>query len=209
MKIIILHGLYMHGLVMHPLSQKLRKLGYQTKVLTYNTLAINEHKVFDAIDAALSQTETNVLVGHSLGGLMIKHYLAARKPTAKQVSHVIALGSPLQGASIVKRIQDLGFGAMLGNSPEHGLTTHEDKWIYPQKLGSIAGTVPFGARALLMMDGNDLSDGTVTIEETKIDGMTDHLEIPQTHTSIIYSSFVPKQIEYFIRNDEFRHSQHH
>ncbi len=55
------------------------------------------------------------------------------------------------------------------------------------------------------MDNNELSDGTVTIEETKIEGMTDHLEIPQTHTSLIYSNFVPKQIEHFIHFDRFHH----
>ncbi len=98
MKIIILHGLYMHGIFMQPLSQKLIKLGFHTKALTYNTVAINEAKVFDSIDAALSQNETNVLVGHSLGGLMIKHYLASRQPSIERVSHVITLGSPLQGA---------------------------------------------------------------------------------------------------------------
>ncbi|MEK6212730.1 MAG: triacylglycerol lipase, partial [Vibrio fluvialis] len=40
MKIIILHGLYMHGFVMQPLGQRLSKLGYDTEVLSYNTVAI-------------------------------------------------------------------------------------------------------------------------------------------------------------------------
>lgn len=65
MKIIILHGLYMHGLVMQPLSQKLRKLGYETQVLSYNTVSINEESLFDSIDKALNPLTANVLVGHS------------------------------------------------------------------------------------------------------------------------------------------------
>ncbi len=44
MKIVILHGLYMHGLVMQPLAQRLNKLGYQTEVISYNTLAIDDEK---------------------------------------------------------------------------------------------------------------------------------------------------------------------
>ncbi len=94
MKIIILHGLYMHGLVMQPLSQKLRKLGYETQVLSYNTVSINEDTLFNTIDHALNPLTTNILVGHSLGGLMIKRYLANRKPTTCLISHVIAIGSP-------------------------------------------------------------------------------------------------------------------
>ncbi|HCG8515425.1 TPA: triacylglycerol lipase [Vibrio parahaemolyticus] len=204
MKIIILHGLYMHGLVMQPLSQKLRKLGYETQVLSYNTVAIDEYSLFDSIDHSLNPLTANVLVGHSLGGLMIKRYLANRKPTTSLISHVVAIGSPLKGASIVGRIQDLGLGAILGNSPHHGLNKHDDAWAFPQKLGSIAGTVPIGARPLLIRNDNTMSDGTVTVEETRLDGMQDHIEVKQTHTSLIYNTFVPQQIDHFIRTDYFR-----
>ncbi|HGS5637385.1 TPA: triacylglycerol lipase [Vibrio parahaemolyticus] len=204
MKIIILHGLYMHGLVMQPLSQKLRKLGYETQVLSYNTVAIDESSLFDSIDHSLNPLTANVLVGHSLGGLMIKRYLANRKPTTSLISHVVAIGSPLKGASIVGRIQDLGLGAILGNSPHHRLNKHDDAWAFPQKLGSIAGTVPIGARPLLIRNDNTMSDGTVTVEETRLDGMQDHIEVKQTHTSLIYNTFVPQQIDHFIRTDYFR-----
>ncbi|MCS0058700.1 triacylglycerol lipase [Vibrio parahaemolyticus] len=204
MKIIILHGLYMHGLVMQPLSQKLRKLGYETQVLSYNTVAIDESSLFDSIDHSLNPLTANVLVGHSLGGLMIKRYLANRKPTTSLISHVVAIGSPLKGASIVGRIQDLGLGAILGNSPHHGLNKHVDAWAFPQKLGSIAGTVPIGARPLLIRNDNTMSDGTVTVEETRLEGMQDHIEVKQTHTSLIYNTFVPQQIDHFIRTDYFR-----
>ncbi|HHF3079367.1 TPA: triacylglycerol lipase [Vibrio diabolicus] len=204
MKIIILHGLYMHGLVMQPLSQKLRKLGYETQVLSYNTVAIDESSLFDSIDHSLNPLTANVLVGHSLGGLMIKRYLANRKPTTSLISHVVAIGSPLKGASIVGRIQDLGLGTILGNSPHHGLNKHDDAWAFPQKLGSIAGTMPIGARPLLLRNDNTMSDGTVTVEETRLDGMQDHIEVKQTHTSLIYNTFVPQQIDHFIRTDYFR-----
>lgn len=206
MKIIILHGLYMHGVVMQPLSHKLRKMGYQTKVLTYNTVAIDNQTLFQKMDEALSRTMPNVLVGHSLGGLIIKNYLRARKPSSQTISHVVAIGSPIRGASIVDRIKQLGFSSMLGNSTEHGLSMHDDTWEMPQKLGCIAGTLPVGARALLMMDNSIASDGTVTLEETMIDGMTDHIHTPSSHTSLIYNSFVPKQIDNFIRCDCFLHS---
>lgn len=205
MKIIILHGLYMHGMVMQPLSQKLNNLGYNTQVITYNSVAINPKRLFNKIDHALSQESTNVLVGHSLGGLIIKQYLASRQCTDECVSHVVTLGSPMRGASIVTRIQDLGIGKILGNSLHFGLREHNSRWDYPQKLGSIAETLPIGARALFLMDRRKPSDGTVTVEETTIEGMTDHILTPSSHTSLIYSSFVPKQIHHFIQHDAFLH----
>ncbi|WP_077336916.1 PGAP1-like alpha/beta domain-containing protein [Vibrio ruber] len=203
MKIILLHGLYMHGVALQPLRQRLNQLGYTTEVLSYNTVAIDDEKLFSNIDAALDETHTNILVGHSLGGLMIKNYLASRQPSTTQISHVVTLGSPLQGASIIGKIQAMGFGMILGNSPNHGLQQHQDEWRFPQKLGSIAGTVAFGFRPMLL--GYDsASDGTVTVEETKIPGMTDHLEIRYTHTTMLYAQTLASQIDGFIRHDRFQ-----
>ena len=205
MKVVILHGLYMHGVVMQPLSHRLRQYGLETQVITYNTIAIEQEKVFSKIDAALSGSQPNILIGHSLGGLIIKQYLSVRQPTLQHVSHVIAIGSPIKGASIVKRIQQLGIGALLGNSPQHGLNLHDDNWSFPQKLGCIAGTLPVGVRSILGMDKSIMSDGTVTVEETMIAGMTDHIQTPSSHTSLIYNTFVPLQIDHFIKHDFFLH----
>lgn len=205
MKIIILHGLYMHGMAMQPLSHKLRELGYRTKVLSYNSIAIDEQQLFESIDNALSNEMPNILVGHSLGGLIIKHYLQTRQLKRDKVSHVVTIGSPIQGASIVTRIQELGMSVILGNSTSFGLTEHESAWALPQKLGCIAGTLPLGARSLLMMDDWMLSDGTVTVEETKIEGMSDHIEIKSSHTAMIYSDLVPSQVDHFIKYDRFEH----
>lgn len=205
MKIIILHGLYMHGMVMKPLSYKLNGMGYRTEVLTYNSLAIDEQRVFSDIDRALCSKGKNILVGHSLGGLIIKHYLKDRQPSPRQVSHVVAIGSPLKGASIASKIQDIGLGAILGNAPDFGLTQHEEDWDFEQKLGSIAGTLPIGARSILIGGDDKRSDGTVTVEETKIAGMTDHIEINNSHTSLIYGASTLEQIHHFIQYSRFKH----
>ncbi len=187
---------------MLPLSQRMEKMGYQTEVISYNTVSIDEHKVFPAIDQALDPNQVNVLVGHSLGGVVIKRYLASRKPDATTISHVVAIGSPINGASIVGKIQQMGLGVLLGNSAEFGLNKHHDTWAFPQKLGSLAGTIPVGVRSILM--GREThSDGTVTVDETKITGMTDHHKVRNTHTSMIYSSSVAEQIDHFIRYDRF------
>ncbi|EGU43407.1 acetyltransferase/hydrolase [Vibrio ichthyoenteri ATCC 700023] len=193
----------MHAIVMQPLSRKLRELGFDTQTITYNSIAIDQDSIFEKIDGALSSDMTNLLVGHSLGGLVIKHYLASRRPSTEIISHIVTIGTPIKGASIVERIKQLGFSSILGNAPQHGLNLHDDRWEFPQKLGCIAGTLPLGARTLLMMDNSIQSDGTVTVDETKIDGMTDHIQTPRSHTSLIYSAFVPKQIQHFSQHDMF------
>ena len=201
MTIVILHGLYMHGVFMLPLSQRLGKLGYKTKVVSYNTVVINQEEVFAEIDQALEE-KGNVLLGHSLGGLMIKRYLASRQPSKEKISHVIVLASPIKGASIAERIKGLGLGVMLGNAGEHGLMLHEDKWEYPQLLGSISGTIPGGFRPILL-GAEHISDGTVTVDETKIEGMTDHVETSNTHSSILFSHQAIDEIDHFIKHNHF------
>jgi pimeloyl-ACP methyl ester carboxylesterase len=201
MNIVILHGLYMHGVVMMPLAQRLRALGYSTRIVSYNSLAINADEVFAAIDDALDEQD-NILLGHSLGGLMIKRYLAERQPDTGKISHVITLASPIKGASIAEHLQGMGLGMMLGNSTEHGLELHEDKWDFPQLLGSITGNVPVGVRPILLGSKHS-SDGTVTVEETKIEGMADHAETGDTHSSILLSSIAVEQIDHFIRFNHF------
>ncbi|WP_047043107.1 cobinamide adenolsyltransferase [Vibrio mexicanus] len=207
MKIIILHGLYMHGMMMQPLSYLLQQKGYDTEVISYNTVEIDLENLFDKIDLAIDFEDTNVLVGHSLGGLMLKQYLKQRPVPVETAPHVVTLGSPLQGASIAMKIQELGFGAMLGNSPEHGLNSHADKWEAPQKLGSLAGTTPLGFHSLIV-GTDEASDGTVTVDETKIEGMTDHIEVHATHTTMLHSDYVAMQIDHFIEHDRFYRNRH-
>ncbi|MEI5710433.1 hypothetical protein WB401_46110, partial [Streptomyces brasiliscabiei] len=58
-------------------------------------------------------------------------------------------------------------------------------------------------RSLLLRDQLD-SDGTVTVEETKIAGMTDHIAISTTHTSMLFNHSVAEQIDHFLRYNRFR-----
>ncbi|MGR5165588.1 alpha/beta fold hydrolase [Vibrio astriarenae] len=205
MNVVILHGLYMHGIVMQPLATNLEKHGYKTRIITYNSVAIDTQRIFKRIDRALDENGPNVLVGHSLGGLMIQRYLEDRQHGTDRVSHVVTIGSPLQGASIVSVIEEMGMGAFLGNSPQHGLAIQDNRWNLPQPLGSIAGNFDVGARRLLLGE-MEASDGTVTVEETRIEGMTDHIITHFSHTALIYSQVVPNQIDHFIQNNQFQHA---
>lgn len=202
MKIIILHGLYMNAFVMQPLRQRLQKLGYQTKVLDYSTVSIDANKLYSSIDDALEPEGNNVLLGHSLGGLMIQNYLTSRHPSTDAISHVVTLGSPMQGASIIRVIDEMGLSGILGNSIDFGLEPHENIWNFPQKLGCIAGNTGWGFRPLFMGFDSE-SDGTVTVEETYIEGMTDHIQTADTHLTLLYSDEVVKQIDHFIQFGKF------
>ncbi|WP_371373843.1 alpha/beta fold hydrolase [Thalassotalea aquiviva] len=203
MKIVLLHGLFMNSLVMVPMARRLSQLGWQVQTISYNTVRPNKDSVFAKLDKAIGQGPT-ILVGHSLGGLVITHYLASRQFSTDTIPMVITLGTPHQGAKIVKDMAKFKLDPILGTSTQFGLIPQEfaKTWNYPQQLISIAGNVKIGARPIMdkfLREDIEESDGTVGVEETEIDGMSKHLVIKQSHMSMLFAKEVPKMIDEFAR----------
>lgn len=191
MKIVLLHGLFMHSLIMLPLAKRLTKLGWQVENLSYPSTKTDKHELFKKLDDAIEQGPA-IMVGHSLGGLVIKDYLRTYQVDVNRVPMVITLGTPHQGSRIVNEMRKLNLHTLLGTSVDFGLipTEFEKEWPLPQRLISIAGDVKIGARPLMekmLRDDVSQSDGTVSISETKITGMSEHIIIKQTHTSMVYA----------------------
>ena len=201
MKIILLHGLFMHRLIMSPLAKRLAKLGWQVENLSYPSTKADKEALFQIIDAAIGDDQA-IMVGHSLGGLVIKDYLKSRQLPITKVPMVITLGTPHQGAKIVKDMEKVRLQGILGSAVQFGLipTQFSERWQLPQQLISIAGNVKIGPRPVLdkvWRDDIEESDGTVSIEETRLSGMTDHIVLRQTHTSLVYSKEVVTLIDKF------------
>ncbi|MUJ19140.1 lipase family alpha/beta hydrolase [Aliivibrio fischeri] len=200
--IVVLHGLYMHGLVMKPLASRLRRKGHTIQVISYNSVRINEALLFKRIRNCLSETEKNVIVGHSLGGILAVHFVNSHNDKHTPIDSIVTIGSPLQGASIAKEIQNRKLGFILGNSKEQGLVDVNQLTV-DCPIGSIAGTLPIGIRSSIIRDRVP-SDGTVTVEETVLPELKDHLCLNYSHTSLIYAKQTVEQIDYFIHHHEFK-----
>ncbi|MGN2614289.1 lipase family alpha/beta hydrolase [Aliivibrio fischeri] len=200
--IVVLHGLYMHGLVMKPLASRLRRKGHSVQVVSYNSVRINEALLFKRIRNCLSETEKNVIVGHSLGGILAVHFVNSHNDKHTAIDSIVTIGSPLQGSSIAKEIQSRKLGFILGNSKEQGLVDVNQLTV-DCPIGSIAGTMSIGIRSSIIRDKVP-SDGTVTVEETVLPELKDHLCLNYSHTSLIYAKQTVEQIDYFIHHHEFK-----
>ena len=189
-QVVVLHGLYMSGFVMRPLCSQLEKSGLSILNLSYNTLSPDRAAIFAQIDAFIDGKST-ALVCHSMGGLVARAYLAANSEQSQNVEKVITLGTPHKGSHIARRMQQKGFDVFLKNSVEFLLTENGD-WPFNAKLYSIAGDLPIGLMPLIAKGSQ--SDGTVLLDETKLNGMAEHKVFHLSHTSMIYSRQVMNYI---------------
>lgn len=199
MKIVLLHGLFMHGLIMAPLEKRLVKLGWQVENLSYPSTKTDKRHLFQKLDDIIASGPA-LLVGHSLGGLVIKEYLLTHQVPTSKVPMVITLGTPHQGTRIVDELKKVNLHTLLGTSLDFGLLPgeFEQKWPLPQKLISVAGNLNIGARPLLervMRDDVTESDGTVSVEETQIAGMSEHIVVKQTHSSMVFAKQTAELID--------------
>ncbi|MEL7306684.1 MULTISPECIES: PGAP1-like alpha/beta domain-containing protein [Pseudoalteromonas] len=197
-QVVVLHGLYMSGFVMRPLCSRLEKSGLKILNLTYNTLSPDRAAIFDKIDRFIGGKPT-ALVCHSMGGLVARAYLEANSLQSRHVEKVITLGTPHKGSHIAKQMQQKGFDMLLKNSVEFLLPENGD-WPFNAKLYSIAGDLPIGLMPLIAK--GSVSDGTVLIDETKLNGMAEHKVFHLSHTSMIYSRQVMDYIIKLINQSE-------
>lgn len=209
--VVLVHGLWMHGLVMEPMRWRLEHhYGYAVHPYSYPSvaqgLAENVQRLAEFL-AAIRAPKVH-LVGHSLGGVLALRTLGHMPDTVP--GRVVCLGSPLVGSGAARALGRWHGGeAMLGKLIRESLLQdpltrcegHRD-------VGVIAGDGGFGIGALMnAVEAGALKgphDGTVTVDETRLPGITDHVVLPVTHTWMLLSPEVADQAAYFLARGEFK-----
>ena len=114
------------------------------------------------------------------------------------------LGTPNQTSCAANTLRQWpGGGYLLGNSLENGLLGPLPEWDSNIPLGVIAGDFRFGM-GLIIPGIPRPNDGTVSVEETKLEGMQDHLILHASHFGLLVSKSTFRQTLIFFENGEFR-----
>jgi pimeloyl-ACP methyl ester carboxylesterase len=142
---------------------------------------------------------------HSMGGLLTRVYLARYRPS--RLGRVVMLGTPNQGSEIADLLKNLKlYRAYFGPAGQQ-LTTARDhaKALLPPvdyPVGVIAGNrsvYPVASTFVLPRP----NDGRVSVENTKLEGMTDHLVIAASHPRLTRSPIAIRQTIAFLRDGRF------
>ena len=211
--VVLLHGLLRSATDMALLAKYLEKQGYQTANILYPSrkMRLEDLTAFVAdkiaVHPGFRAAKTLHFVTHSMGGLIVRYYLAARRP--EHLGRVVMLSPPNTGselADILHGNKILGpvFRAVFGPAGAQLKTDyrHPDGAIdYP--LGIIAGSGSINPLAPWMLKGGH--DGIVPVERTKIPGMHDHIVIRATHSFMMFNPKVMRQVACFLKDGRFDH----
>jgi pimeloyl-ACP methyl ester carboxylesterase len=224
--VVVLHGLVRSRASMDSLSQFLHdKGGYEVFNVSYPSTreSIAEHaQSLRHIIQNLDGIEEINFVAHSMGNIVVRHYLGdlARQEAWKESPNALAadrraiakfhrfvmLGPPNQGAQLAEMFSDnVVFQEIMGES---GLELGRD-WpelekrlaTPPMPFGIIAGGRSNDKGYNPMLTGDN--DGTISVETTKLAGAADFLVVPVIHTLLMDDEKVQKYVLRFLRNGYF------
>lgn len=202
--VVLLHGILLNRYFMLSLARRLRRAGFDTLALTYPSrrLALDDIATFvhaQIAEQAAQHTRVH-FVGHSMGGLVIRYYLAKYRPN--NLGRVVMLGTPNHGSEWADTLRNVGAFKWLFGIAGQQLTTDS---IHPTptnvEIGIIAGNIshiPFASRIL-----NAEHDGQVSVERTKLTDMRAHKVLACSHTLMPFQASVSKQVIHFLKNGNF------
>jgi len=202
--IVTVHGLWNHGPEAWLLRRRLaRQTGRPVSQFRYPSVTAdfsdNARRLANFLEQRGGPAD---VVGHSLGGLLVMD--AIRRVAPGTVRRVVLLAAPVRGSATARRFLAWrrGGGRIIGRSaPMLGkgvdLTVPEGI-----EVGMIAGSGAVGMGKMVgAMSG--VHDGTVELEETRFEGLTDHVVLPVTHTGMLFSDEVARAAADFLRDGRF------
>lgn len=208
--IILVHGLWMTGIELAVMRHRLQAdHGFECVLFSYASVtgSMDDH-VRKLGELARSQRCGRLhFVGHSLGGVVTYKLLEATHDLTD--GRAVFMGSPLQGSTAITAMTRWTLGRVaVGEEVRKELTErHPRQWDGRRDVGIVAGSVNMGFGRFFSPDLTTNSDGTVMIEETKLDGAKDQIVLPVTHTSMVFSPSAIAQVAHFLRHGEFDHNR--
>ncbi len=202
--VVVVHGLYMPGSELFLLRRRLVRAGFVASQFRYRTLShdVDRSAAFLAEHVANVPGDTVHLVGHSLGGIVMLKMV--ERHGAERIGRLVSLGSPFRGSLSAENMSRLPGGRyLLGRAmAQAGEEAAGRSWDGVRELGVIAGDRAWGMGRLLGPLPKP-NDGTVTVAETRLPGATDHIVLPVTHLSMLWSRSVADEVVAFLRNGRF------
>jgi pimeloyl-ACP methyl ester carboxylesterase len=191
----------MHGAVMAVLRQRLRRCGYDVRTFSYPSIRcdLRENAQRLARYVASIEAATVHIVAHSLGGLVA----IAAGQSAPRRGRIVLLGTPFVDSYSGRRLHGSRLGrAVLGRCIADWLE-NRPSIASELEIGSIAGTGGVGMGRLVAPGLPKPNDGVVAVQETLVPGMRDHKVLAVSHSAMLFSPRVAREVCTFLARGRF------
>ncbi|MEE9322645.1 MAG: alpha/beta fold hydrolase [Granulosicoccus sp.] len=208
--VILVHGLARTSSSMQALATSLFAYGfgvvnvdYPSRKYTIETLA--DMAIPPGIDACRAMgAETLHAVTHSLGGILIRQYLAEH--SIDGLGRVVMLAPPNQGSEVVDALRDMPGYSRLNGPAGQQLGTGDDS--VPLALGPVVTDVAIvaGTRSINLFLSNYLpnpDDGKVSVASTRVEGMCAMLELDVSHPFIMQDEKAMSEVLAYLSEGRF------
>lgn len=207
--VVLLHGIGRTKRVMNGMDRYLSARGYHVYNDAYQStsfsIATLTERIWERVQQnCLDETKQLNFVGHSMGAIIIRLMLAKYQP--QNIGRVVMLGPPNQGSRLVDFLKRFDFYKRWYGPA--GQEMSKNSQVY-QRLPAIDYEVGIvaGDRSLdwlfswFILSGKN--DGKLMVDETKLDGMKDHIVLHATHTFMPSNSSVIQQTAHFLQHGCF------
>ena len=198
-----MQALFVHGMGRSPLSAlpmlwRMKRSGIQPLSffysVTFETFSSISHRLQQKIIGVASKGDY-VLVGHSLGGVLIRDAVASLPPETRLPERVFLLGSPVRPSRIA-RIFHRNWLYKAATRDCGQLLASEERMQNvapcPVPTTSIVGTKCLIGMSRLF--GEEENDSVVTHSEIAADWISEEVRVPVTHTFLSSNRRVSKAV---------------
>jgi hypothetical protein len=185
-EVLFVHGMGRSPLSGWPLMWHLKRGGLKTSTFGYIVSVEDFPAIKRRLAARIARMAARgeyVVIGHSLGGVLLRAAVNSLPPGTRLPRHTFLLGSPIRPSRLAQR---------LGRNPVYRMLTRDCGQLLGSlqrmsEIGSIAAPVtgivgvrraPWGRSPF----GDESNDGVVSLTEVSAEWIREQVEVPTIHT---------------------------
>ena len=208
--VVLVHGLDWFRDTLEPTAEFLNQQGYETINVRYPSRKIDDPQqaaawVRKVISKHCQNRDKKVhLIGHSMGALVVREYLAAGKPA--RLGRVVFLAAPNQGTPLAEPLKWKPLARIFAPAVAASCCPHRPHEQHPPSadyapgilMGNRSGWFPYLSP---FIKGPD--DGVVPVASGRLEGMADFRVLTTSHTGMPGNSQAQQEVLTFLKEGRF------